>query len=497
MPADAAPGTVRPSSPEGPSPRAQAPASDRARRLLRALGGHWLFEAAFLAGAVLRGITLFAYQPALLVIRDSMGYLDNAITLTPPEIRPAGYSAFLRLLPLEGHLAVAPFVQHLLGLATAVILYVLLGRLGVRRWVAAAATMPLLLDPLLLNLEQHVLTEALFLFLTVACVALVLWRPRPTMVLAGAAGLLCGLAVLTRSGGLLIIVPLLLAVLLLRGGIKGAGALIALFLVPLVAYAFWFSSYHGTFGLTSTKGRFLYGRAAVMVDCDAIEMPASERQLCPAEPLGQRRPHEYYMWGGDESGSPHYSAVPPAGMTVDDLEARFAKRVFRAQPMDFAQAVAFDYVRGFAPVRSSLPGEPRIDKWLFHHHYPGQFKPRADLWIRRYGGAGGVADPQLTAFLVGYQRIVAIPGPVLAVALVGAVLAGLGIGRARHSGVRVAALLFAAVPAVYLLPAAVQGFSWRYMVVPIALLPCAGALAVTAFTSPRRAVDTAESPVAR
>lgn len=493
MPAESPPGAVATAPtvpPNGLTGR------DRADRLVALVDKHRVFAGFLLVGAVLRAVTQLAYRPALLVIRDSFAYLETAAKLTPHPVRPSGYPAFLRLLPLEGHLAVAPFVQHLLGLATAVILYALLVRLGVRRWLAGVATAPLLLDPLLLNLEHHVLTEALFLFLTVACLALVLWRRQPTMGLAGAAGLLCGLAVLTRSGGLLIIVPVLLAVLLLRGGIKSAAALIALFLIPLVGYAIWFNSYYGTYGLTTTKGRFLYGRAAVLVDCGAIEMPPRERQLCPAEPLGRRRPHEYYMWGGKNSGSPHYSAVAPPGMTVDELEASFAKRVFRAQPVDFLKAVAFDYVRGFAPVRSSLPGEPRIDKWLFHDEYPGKFRPRAEMWIRAYGGTGADVDPQLARFLVVYQRIVATPGPALALALVAAVLAGLGVGRAGDSGVRVAALLFAAVPAVYLLPAAVQGFSWRYMVVPIALLPCAGVLAFTAFTASRAAPDTAERPVA-
>lgn len=458
-------------------------------RLMHLVRDHRVFVILLAGGGVMRGMVQSAYQPALLVIRDSAGYLQTAAHLVPSKDRPAGYPLFLRLLPIEGDLWVAPLVQHLLGVATAVILYVLLRRLGVRNWVAAAATAPLLYDALLLNLEHHVLTEALFVFLTVLGIAAVLWRPTPSVASAGMAGLLCAAGVLTRAGGLLIIVPLAAAVLFLRGGVRPIAAMAAAFLLPLVLYANWFHSYHGTYGAVAS-GRYLYGRTATIVDCARITLPAPERQLCPAEPLAARRPRDFYIWSRE---SPLRAVTLPPGISHTELVSSFSREVIREQPVDFLRAVAVDFFRGFAPVRGSLPLEPSIDKWRFTRDYPTRsyaFDPvqaqehsaaREDA-MRAYGSIGGSADSRLTGILVAYQRVAATPGLLLLAALGAGALTAAGVGRARASGLRVAAMLFCGVSACYLAPAAVQGFSWRYVAVPIVLLPCAAAVAFTALT---------------
>ncbi len=78
----------------------------------------------------MRLVTQFAYRLALLVLRDSLSYLRLARDLEPHAVRPVLYPAFLRLLPIENDLAVAAAVQHMMGLGIAVLLYVLLLRLG-------------------------------------------------------------------------------------------------------------------------------------------------------------------------------------------------------------------------------------------------------------------------------------------------------------------------------------------------------------------------------
>ena len=47
------------------------------------------------------------------------------------------YPVFLRILPLEGGLTIVSALQHVFGLAIAVLLYAVLLRLGVRAWLAA------------------------------------------------------------------------------------------------------------------------------------------------------------------------------------------------------------------------------------------------------------------------------------------------------------------------------------------------------------------------
>jgi len=94
------------------------------------IAAHPVFTGLLVAGLVLRVVTFFAYRPALIYF-DSTRYLDRVHDLEPGALRPIGYPAFLKLLPTDWELAVVPAVQHLFGLAIAVLLYALLVRLGV------------------------------------------------------------------------------------------------------------------------------------------------------------------------------------------------------------------------------------------------------------------------------------------------------------------------------------------------------------------------------
>jgi hypothetical protein len=77
------------------------------------------------------------------------------------------------MLDTRHELAAVPVVPHPIGLAIAGLIYALLLRLGVRRWAAALAAAPILLDAYQLRFEQYVLSEALFeLFLIAGCAAL-------------------------------------------------------------------------------------------------------------------------------------------------------------------------------------------------------------------------------------------------------------------------------------------------------------------------------------
>ena len=85
-------------------------------------------------------------------------------------VRPLGYPLFLWILGRVHHLAVVPTVQHVMGLAMAVLIYALLVRLRVPRWAAALAAAPVLLDAYQLEIEHYVLAETLFEALIVAAI---------------------------------------------------------------------------------------------------------------------------------------------------------------------------------------------------------------------------------------------------------------------------------------------------------------------------------------
>lgn len=160
------------------------------RRCMARLGPHWPLLVVLLAGAGLRLITMLAYAPGLWFSGDSGIYVRSAYSLAPDPARPLGYSIFLRpLLPFHSvRLIVA--VQHLIGLAVAVALYVFMWRRGVRRWVATAVVAVFVLDARTAALEHFLLAETVYTAFLVAGLLTLCWRERPGPLACGAAGLL-------------------------------------------------------------------------------------------------------------------------------------------------------------------------------------------------------------------------------------------------------------------------------------------------------------------
>jgi hypothetical protein len=186
------------------------------------------------------------------------------------------------------------------------------------------------------------------------------------------------------------------------------------------------------------------------------------------------------MWGQHQASQWHLK-VPPGVRPVQAVKD-FDKRVVRSQPLIYLRAIATDLARGFAPARTyDVPGYPS-SYWLFQDHYwsadtfPGLREKIAS------GRVGAVADNRTAATaMAAYGRWVFSPGPVMALLLFVCVAATLGVRRARCSGDRTAVgLLLAACVVPLLTTSALSGFSWRYQLPQVALLPTAAALAVSA-----------------
>ncbi|HEX5619100.1 MAG TPA: hypothetical protein VFX51_11805 [Solirubrobacteraceae bacterium] len=445
-----------------------------------ALREHWLFLLLIAIGVALRVVTFFAYEPAMLY-QDSQGYLENEAHLVPFPRWPIVYPVFLRILPLSGGLQVVPLVQHVLALLIAVGLYVLLLRLGVRPWLAALATAPLLLDAFQLLIEQYVMTETVFTALILGACALLLWRRPIPVAFVALAGLLLAFATLTRVVALLVIVPAVLTVVFagaLPSRRVAVAVLVAAFTLPLAGYAAWFQAEHGQYALLGPTGRFLYGRVAAFVECDKLAVPADERPLCPDQPVGERPSSQDFTWS---ETSPIYR-VPEGDR--EQLAGSFAKRAIRAQPFAYTRTVLGDVVHGFA-VKRSVPRRkvPFEDVWTFQPEFPRA--DQADSVIRAYGGDGGSIQPALVDFLRGYQRVAFTPGPLLAIGLLLGFAAAAGLGRARHSPLRPAAFLFASLGLVLsLMPAMTQQLMPRYLLPSLVLFVPAIAVAITALKAP-------------
>ena len=452
----------------------------RAAFLRRLVAAHPVFTGLLLAGLALRVVTFFAYRPAL-IFRDSTIYLGRMNDFEPGTVRPSGYAAFLKALPVEWELAVVPAVHHVFGLAIAVILYALLTRLSVPRLWSALATAPVLLDGYQLNIEQYILSEALYELLLVSACAMLLWRPRPGPAAAGLAGLLLAAAVLTRVSAAPVIGAALLALVFLRVRWTRVAALVVAFAVPLLAYAAWFESVHGEYALTSYGGQFLYGRVAPFADCNGLDVPDQQRVLCETEPPSERPAIVEYMW--NENVSPLYDVELREGQTRPDVGGAFARRIILHQPVDYAKAVVEDVLHGFSPTKSRRPDDLDVSRWQFQEHFPVFRKRVSDEFLNADGYERGIADGTLAPFLRTYQRYVFTYGPLLAIALLLGVLAACGVRHARQSGLRTAAFLFAFTGlAIYVPSIAVSQFSWRYQLPLLVFLPPAGAIGLAALT---------------
>jgi len=459
---------------------------------------HAPFLVLLLVGAALRLVVILAFRPGLMFLQDSYEYLLNAGHLEPALVRPVGYALFLRVLQPVGTLAVVTVLQHLFALVAAVVLYATMQRLGVRRWVSALATAPLLLDAYQIEIEQTVLAETLALALVVAGLALLLGTPKPGIVRLAAAGAVLAMAVLTRSAVLGLAVPLLALPVLQRLGWRRALAAPAALSVLLLAYAGWFASVHGSFALQGYSGHLLAGRVMPFADCRLVPLPADERRFCPPEPLGRRRSSDYYDW---LRPSP-LRAPDVAGAAGSQLAGDFARRVIRRQPTAFARTVTHDVVHYFQPGRTTGPLDYPIQFYGYGRAYSPAPTRRPAIRVRPdappgsipyVGGRGPLTvaayDPHLRPttpslspspahFLANYQKIAYTPGPALALCLLLVVVPLPGRLPAALKPLRTAALVLGAGGVgLLVLPAATAVFDYRYLLSALPVLPVAGAAA--------------------
>jgi Dolichyl-phosphate-mannose-protein mannosyltransferase len=459
----------------------------------RQLCRHWLFAALLVLAAALRAVVSVAYHPAL-IFPDSVRYIQYAHSFAAghwsvDSLRQSGYSVLIIPVMLLHDLGVIPLVQHLVGLATAVLVYAVLVHFRIRAWTAVLATIPVLFDPLQLVLEQYVLTDTWTVFLIVAALVILVWntpgqRGEESRTGAGLSwrraawcGLLLGLAVTFRDEELIMIVPAVVYVAVsvrpARQLARRTAALAGCFLIPVAGYLGWFGASHGELGFTTFSGAFVYGRVADFASCQGLYLPSYEKPLCPTQPPALRSA-DFYTW---DPRSPQWTMRPPAGMSRDAVVRDFSLRILRHQPFAYAKAVGQDLSYGFSPVRGAGPEHYPRPYLQFHAYVLPD--PQADASLAALGYQAPAARPGPAGFLAGYGRWCYVPGPVFAAGLVLA-LTGLVVGTRRRSqpkATRDACLLFTLSAVLVLIPpAAFAAFDWRYQLPQLSLIPVAAVL---------------------
>lgn len=431
------------------------------RRRPRIPRGHRLFTGVLAVAAALRALTMLGYRPARIYYDDSYSYMALALHPRPSDgFRNLGYPLLLWLLrPLHSVVAVV-VVQHVMGLAIGTLVYALLRRRGLPAWGAALATVPVLFDGQMLQLEHAVLSDTLFILLVVAAVTALTWSSVPSARAAAAAGGLLAFATLTRTVGLPLLV-LVLGLLAVRRARRPLAVAALTGLLPLALYAGWYRAEHGRFALSGADGVSLWARTMTFADCRVIDPPPSEAWLCPN--------------GSRQDAASEYLRVPdspinrrPGGLAENDEARSFALRAIRSQPLGYLGSVGHDVSLAFhwTPAR-----HPKRVTPAFGFKKGAWPPPDVPDWARRslreYApgttGAYRSAEPY-AAFLRAYQHPAYLRGPLLAAVL----LAG-------AAGLRRGALLpWAAAVTLLVAPVAVLDFDHRY-VLPVVPLACVAA----------------------
>ncbi|MBO0818940.1 MAG: hypothetical protein J2P30_27710, partial [Actinobacteria bacterium] len=518
-----------------PSATQVGPGRSRPARTLAVLRHHWLFAVLLAAGLALRILVTVAYRPALIYV-DTLKYLYGA----SPGSEPLGYHLIIKVILVAGDLGTVAAIQHLLGLAMGVTLYVVLLRRGIPRWVGALTAAPVLLDAYELQMEQTIMPDVWFEALVVAGLAVLLWRPVVSPAFAAVAGVILAASATVMQLGVVLVVPAVIFLLAAgrgwRRSLTTSAALAAAFLGVILAYCGFSYVHTGHFWLAHRQS--LAGRMAVSADCATLKLSAATRATCPSPAQQALGPD----WLEHSGKSPLYSAPLPPGVKHGAAIAELNSAVLHQQPFRVAASILRDSARLFALTREPVRSVTPIGRWQFQAGYPtypprvnvcpaGSFSPEncmvgeqavqrrvapvTDLLVRpggtivvgvqrkafsafhpsvlkpAYGGPAQVNRP-LAQFLRSYQLNGGYaPGPLLALFAVTA-LAGSLVLLFRRIGARtrqlaLACLLFTGTAVFTLFVPDVYQFSWRYELPAVITLVPAGVLGIAALLSLRGA----------
>jgi len=446
----------------------------------RAWSGHRLFIIVLTPAVLLRADAELGYRWQAW-FNDSFQYVHNTVNFQLDPTRVSGYSIWLKFLqPLHSY-AVVTILQHLMGLAVAVMIYALARhRFGAPTWLATLAAVPVLYDGFQIQLEHLIMADVPFLFLLTLAVTLLLWDPVPSLRRCVLIGALLGLAEIFRSVGLPLLVVFAVYMIIRRISWRKVAAAIVVCLVPVFGYAGLFYGEHGQFAMTDSTGVFLYSRVMTFADCSRMTVPPNELSLCTTVPPDKRPIAQAYIWTTesplDRFPPSKFSPVP------NQLAENFAIRAIKAQPLDYAKAVFHDTWRVFGWKRVIFPNAPTYDEYIFgYRSLPVPEWDQADLGPYHSTASAYAHGNPLTQvvwpfanIIRGYQRYVWLPGSVYGLILL-AGLGGMVLAWRRFGGE--ALLPWTISLALIVIPAATAEFDYRYVLVAVPFACLAAAIA--------------------
>jgi Dolichyl-phosphate-mannose-protein mannosyltransferase len=447
-----------------------------------------------LVGVALRLIAIVSWWPVANTLDD--GY-ERFAGSNPFEnvVHPAGYSLILGALgAVTREIALPVLLQHLGGFVSALLLWGATRRITGSAWAGLLPAGIVLFDPDQIILEHAILSETWGILVTsIGLYAAVrsFDEPQPWWRWPLVTGAALGVAATIRTAGLLVIPVAVLALLLSRpvpfgcwrrwvapvSATAAAGAV-------LFAFASTNAAFGGGFGIRSSPGWYLYGRAAQFADCNQFTPPPGSQVLCESEPASERRGAAHY-WGlgfrlGSSAPGPRYFG--PFGDN-DQLLGEWAQRAILAQPRDYLASV-WEYAQGYW-----YPGSPpsRLDSGVgldpqlaFTDGYTDPqlavIEPAVERMLENYYNSFSVHEyrPGLE-LLRGWQQVIRF-GPVLVSITTLLTLVGLAAGTRRS---RIGVLLFGVGGLAMLVPPALTAnYVGRYMVPMAGPMMAAAAIAI-------------------
>ncbi len=441
-----------------------------------------------LAGLLLRIAFVIQWRPALIGFPDAAVYIQDArVGIFNDPLRVGGYAAFLVLLhAILPRLAFVIAVQHVLGLASGLLLFGAVRRAGLEARIALVPVAVVVLGGSELFIEHAPLTEALFIFLVDLSLYSLIRTWRGSWRWALLAGVALGAAVDVRSVALML-APVAIAVSalcmprawrvrLLCVVVAAIGAAL-----PVAAYLIGHQQALGYGGFTGTGYFDLYARVAPFAECSKFTPPTGTRRLCIGTPPDQRPGHDYW----------EFTTISPAVQAYgepDELVPRphensqlrsFALAAIRGQPLTYLEYVGRDLVRIVDPSFPSSPygsngitgeGYGSSPEQLLGYYFNPGFAATVQIQVNAYYPDDGIAHHSVGFFLT-YERDTRLEGPLMALLLLLAFAAPLLTRGAE----RRAACLFGVTALILLAgPILTSEYDYRFTI------PAFGALAATA-----------------
>ena len=428
--------------------------------------------AALVAGGVgLRIWLMVSYGPAFLAFPDSSQYsLAAALNIFRDAQRPAGYPFFLRLVHhLSDRVSFTIAVQHLLGMATGLLLFDAVRRTRAPAWLGLLPAAIVFFGATGLILEHSLLADPLFAFLqALAIYAAVraLYDEHPPRRWALRWPLLAGLAVglgfwvKTVAGTSAILIPLVLLCAIpgdtrrkVLSALSTFGVAVSLMLVYVLAQLL----FTGYLGYERQSSWELYGRVATFVDCSKFTPPSGTSFLCPREPVGHRSSQAFFQYAPTAPAVQRFGQPYTAPAQANGVLKEFSVAAIEHEPIAYAGAIMSGLGRYLFPrdgegntpqaVREEVmePTRTQANQEAFSLLYPDSLG---------YVGSSTEAHP-----LAVYESFTAVQGPLLIILLAAAILGPVFL-RAR---MRWAALLFTLTALITIVfTVAANGYDARY-----------------------------------